>query len=173
MRVRRTEPGDWARLREVRLRALRDAPWAFGSTLEREAALTDEHWRERAQDAVFVAEDGDRIVGMAGGFVNGPRLVRVWGMWIDPAARGRGLAEQLVDAVDAWAFSIGATELELAVSERAGAAQAAYARMGFAMTDEREPLQEGGELYTRRMVRACGWTAPRPRSGPGGAAASA
>jgi GNAT superfamily N-acetyltransferase len=165
--VRRTTPDDWETLRDVRLRALRDAPWAFGSTYEREAAFGEADWRRVAGEATFLAGDA----GMAGGFVNGPRLVRLWGMWIDPAARGRGLAEQLVDAVDAWATSIGATELELAVSERATAAQAAYARMGFELRPERELLQAGGELYTRRMVRACGSTAPRPTHGPGEAAA--
>ncbi|MEA2387069.1 MAG: hypothetical protein QOJ22_1243 [Thermoleophilaceae bacterium] len=150
MLVRRTDPDDWAAPREVRLRALRDAPWAFGSTLEAEAGLSDDEWRERAgRPGTFLAGD----VGMAGGFVTSPGVVRLWGMWIAPEARGRGLAEGLVDAVDAWARSIGATELELAVSERADAARAAYTRMGFELMPERELLQTGGSLYTRRMRR--------------------
>jgi GNAT superfamily N-acetyltransferase len=151
--VRPTEPGDWATLRDVRLRALNDAPWAFGSTLEDEIGLSDEEWRERAgRPGTFLAGDA----GMAGGFVTQPGVVRLWGMWIAREARGRGLAEALVDAVDAWARSIGATELELAVSERADAAYAAYTRMGFELMPEREPLQEGGDLYTRRMRRLLG-----------------
>ena len=169
MNVRRATPDDWETLRDVRLRALRDAPLAFGSTYEREAAFDEGEWRRIAGEATFLAGDA----GMAGGFVNGPRRVRLWGMWIDPAARGRGIAEQLVDAVDAWACSIGATELELAVSEHAGAARAAYLRMGFELMPERELLRtDRSDLYTRRMVRACGSTAPRPRPGPGAAAAS-
>lgn len=152
MPIRAADPADWEALRDVRLRALRDAPWAFGSTYEREAAFSPQQWRERT-GATFLAEAGGRVVGMAGGFVNGPALVRLWGMWIEPDARGRGLAEQLVEAVDAWARSIGATELELAVSEQAPAARRAYARMGFELMPERELLQHGGELYTRRMRR--------------------
>jgi GNAT superfamily N-acetyltransferase len=148
--VRRTTPDDWRTLRDVRLRALQDAPWAFGSTYEQEAHLSDDEWRERAgRPGTFLAGDA----GMAGGFVNGPGLVRLWGMWIEPEARGRGLAEQLVDAVEEWARSIGATELELAVSESAPAARAAYTRMGFELMPERELLQHGGTLYTRRMRR--------------------
>ena len=169
MPVRRTDPADWARLRDVRLRALRDAPWAFGSTHEREAAFGEDDWRART-DGTFLAEQDGRVVGMAGGFVNGPQLVRLWGMWIESEARGQGIAEQLVEAVAEWSREQGATELELAVSEEADAAFAAYARMGFELMPEREPLREDGGLYTRRMVRACGSTAPRPRSGPGGAA---
>jgi GNAT superfamily N-acetyltransferase len=167
--VRRTTPDDWETLRDVRLRALRDAPWAFGSTYEREAAFDEGEWRRIAGEATFLAGDA----GMAGGFVTGPGLVRLWGMWIEPAARGRGLAEQLVAAVDAWAASIGATELELAVAERAHAARAACTRMGFALLPERELLRtDRDDLFTRRMVRACGSTAPRPTPGPGEAAAS-
>jgi len=40
MTVRRIRPGDGALLREVRLRALVSGPDAFGSTYEREIALS-------------------------------------------------------------------------------------------------------------------------------------
>jgi ribosomal protein S18 acetylase RimI-like enzyme len=92
---------------------------------------------------------------MAGGYIPHPDqpVVRLWGMWIDPPARGRGLADELVAAVEAWARERGAVELELAVSERADAAFAAYTRMGFELMPEREPLQVGGTLCTRRMRR--------------------
>jgi hypothetical protein len=40
--VRQVQSADWKELREVRLRALADAPGAFASTLEREAAYPDD-----------------------------------------------------------------------------------------------------------------------------------
>lgn len=43
--VRATGPGDWELVRDVRLAALRDAPDAFASTYQREAAYTEEQWR--------------------------------------------------------------------------------------------------------------------------------
>ena len=49
MEVRQMQSADWKELREVRLRALADAPGAFASTLEREAAYPDDVWRQRAQ----------------------------------------------------------------------------------------------------------------------------
>jgi GNAT superfamily N-acetyltransferase len=38
---------------------------------------------------------------MAGGFVDGSEreTVMLWGTWVDPTARGRGLGAQLVEAV--------------------------------------------------------------------------
>jgi hypothetical protein len=47
--VQRVDAAGWKELREVRLRALADAPDAFASTLEREAAFPEEVWRQRAQ----------------------------------------------------------------------------------------------------------------------------
>jgi ribosomal protein S18 acetylase RimI-like enzyme len=160
--VRRIEAYEGAQLRDIRLRALRDAPWAFGATLEAEMALTGDEWAARAElnaaaetSVVFVAADWS---AMAGGHVPWPDrpVVRLWGMWIAPGARGHGLAEELVAAVDGWARSLGARELELAVSERADAAFALYRRLGFELMPEREPLQVGGTLRTRRMRRELG-----------------
>ena len=46
--VRRVGAEEWERLRVIRLRALTDAPMAFGSTLADEQARSDEFWRGRA-----------------------------------------------------------------------------------------------------------------------------
>ena len=97
MEVRRLLPGELDLLRDVRLRALRDAPSAFGSSYEREAAFGAAEWAQRVATAVFVAVEDERALGMAGGFVDERGSTILWGMWVDPAARGRGLAEPLVD----------------------------------------------------------------------------
>ena len=45
-RVRQIRADEGPRLRALRLRALADSPWAFGSTLAREAAFLDDVWQE-------------------------------------------------------------------------------------------------------------------------------
>ena len=74
--VRQIRADEGPRLRALRLRALADSPWAFGSTLAREEAFPDAVWQERAalsaagEDRVtFIAEDGDRWIGMATGLM--------------------------------------------------------------------------------------------------------
>ena len=73
--VRRVRKDDAARLREIRLRALREAPYAFSSWFEREADYPSDVWERRATDsgaavdsAVFVAVEAERWFGMAGGY---------------------------------------------------------------------------------------------------------
>ena len=121
--VRRVRPDEGLRLRALRLRALADAPSAFGSTLAREEAFPDDVWQERAtsgaagEDRVtYVAEDGDRWVGMATGLMEAGHRLDLVGMFVDSAARGRRLGAALVQAVAAWARERGAASLHLWVT---------------------------------------------------------
>jgi GNAT superfamily N-acetyltransferase len=163
--IRRLRRGEGDRLRDVRLRALADAPYAFSSSLEREADLGPEFWEERVAESergeagvVFVAVDEGRSLGMAGGFrVDEERtLAMLWGMWVDPRARRGGLRRALVDAVAGWARDCGADRLQLAVTdcEASGPAAALYRELGFVDTGEREPLEWNPSLITRVLARS-------------------
>src|SRR4029453_6507581 len=72
-RIRPVTREEWERVRDLRLHALADAPDAFGSTLERERSLGRPGWIawiegwEGATNVLFVAERGDRWIGMAVG----------------------------------------------------------------------------------------------------------
>ena len=41
------EEPDWLALKKIRLEALQEEPTAFGSSLEKEARLSDQDWQER------------------------------------------------------------------------------------------------------------------------------
>ena len=96
-RVRQIRADEGPRLRALRLRALADSPWAFGSTLAREEAFTDNVWQERAalsaagEDRVtFIAEDDDRWIGMATGLMEPGGRLDLVGMFVDPPAASAG-----------------------------------------------------------------------------------
>jgi GNAT superfamily N-acetyltransferase len=165
VKIRRLRRGDGGELRQVRLRALADAPYAFSSSLERESILDPEFWESRVAESelgedgvVFTAVDDERTLGMSGGFWlgEGREVAMVWGMWVDPSARRCGLGHELLEAVAGWARDSGAQRLRLAVTDcdASRPAAALYRRLGFVDTGEREPLEWNPSLITRIMSRS-------------------
>jgi len=160
--VRQIRAEESARLREIRLRALAEAPDAFGSTLAETAARPAETWTARAtanaagnDSVLFVAESGEQWVGTAGGVFepDGPGDPDVISMWVDPAWRRSGLAGRLLDAVIAWARLRGASTVHLWVTEGNSPAISLYERFGFAFTGESAPLPSHPALRELQMVR--------------------
>ena len=164
MEIRRVRSGDGGQLRDVRLRALADAPYAYSSSFEREAGLGSEYWEERVTESelgqdgvVFLAVDNARSIGMAGGLlVDEGHTAMLWGMWVDPRARRCGLGQVLVEAVADWARESGADRVRLAVTDCEASAPAAalYRKLGFAETGEREPLEWNPSLIARVLGRS-------------------
>jgi ribosomal protein S18 acetylase RimI-like enzyme len=158
--VRATED-DWERVREIRLRALADAPFAFGSTFEEERERPKRFWRDRlwsAGTATFVAVDEGRSVGLVSVFFEGERRAHLVSMWVSPEARREGIGGALVDTALAWAAANGATTIELTVTETNAPARGLYERFGFEYTGGRQPLPSDPTLDELEMRRAA---APR------------
>ena len=154
--VRATGPGDWEQVRNVRLAALRDAPSAFASTYEREAAYSEEQWRGWFGDrfALFLAGLPDRgePAGLAGVFDRDDEAALV-SMWVRPDARGHGVGEALVSAVAGWAKSRHAGTLSLWVAQANDSARRLYERCGFTPTGEHQPLPSNPSVPEIRMRR--------------------
>jgi RimJ/RimL family protein N-acetyltransferase len=146
MDIRPVRPEEAGRLRELRLRALRDAPEAFFSSYDSERVLPEAYWETWAgtveRRIMFVAVEDGAWVGMAGASVHPEKsgTVSLWWLWVAPAARGRGLTGQFLKARADWARRSGAARLELEVAESNSAAQALYQRFGFVPTGERQPM---------------------------------
>ena len=156
--VRRLGPDEWRELRALRLRALADAPDAFGATLADEETQPDaswQHWFGPGDRVVVVAELLGRPVGMASG---GPApsdepAAGLYSMWVEPAARGTGVAGAIVDAVMEWALGAGFPVLGLGVTTSNARAIALYERLGFVDTGRRFPLRPGSGLEIQVMIR--------------------
>ena len=157
--VRRLQPEDHELIRTIRLRSLTLEPAAFGSTLEREAAFSDDEWRQRlAPDASphFVTTDGAGApTGMVVGAVNSedPRLAHLFAMWVDPHARGSGAADALVDEVKRWAAAQGCSELQLRVTEGNTRAERMYLRHGFIRTGQSWLRERDGHVELELVSR--------------------
>jgi ribosomal protein S18 acetylase RimI-like enzyme len=128
------------------LRALADAPDAFASTLEKETALPEQVWRQRAKggpaSVSFIAWEGGDGIGLAAIFAvdDAPERMHLVGMWVDPRHRRRGVARALVERAVRWAEQRQAREVILWVADHNTAARMLYERVGFRPTGQRQPL---------------------------------
>jgi GNAT superfamily N-acetyltransferase len=105
--IERIGPEGFARVRDIRLRALREAPDAFWTTADEEAATTTAEWRRRLArpDAVTFIACWDGVdIGLAVGTTHDghPRDAALLSLWVAPEARGSGAGAALVGAVIDW-----------------------------------------------------------------------
>ena len=88
-----------------------------------------------ARNAVFGAFQGEALVGVAGFYgLDGPKTRHkgtLWGMYVKPDARGRGVAEALIEGVIVQARREQVKALQLTVVSANERALRFYRRMGF------------------------------------------
>jgi len=136
---------DWERVRDVRVRALADAPFAYGSRLEEEHDQPESFWRarlERHAEATFLAIDRHGTVGLVRTFVapEDVTTAELVSMWVAPHARGQAVGRQLVAAVVEWARDRDAATVQLWVTETNAAARRLYELCGFVLSGGRQSL---------------------------------
>jgi ribosomal protein S18 acetylase RimI-like enzyme len=130
--IRVVAADSWQEWRGLRLRALNDAPEAFGSSFADWQSAGESRWRNRLDEVAYnVIADLDHVpAGMASGS-NTDRGVELMSLWIAPFARGKGIGNALVNSVVGWAVSAGCGEVSLNVREANAPAIALYRRHGF------------------------------------------
>ena len=140
MKIRTLSASDAPGFRALRLAALLDTPEAFVSSHVEEAdqpmAYFEKRLLVRPGHAVFGAFDGDTLVGIAG--LSRETLLQtlhkghIWGTYVAAAARGQGVARDLMTAALAHARATsGIAKVTLSVDSANVAAIALYESLGF------------------------------------------
>jgi GNAT superfamily N-acetyltransferase len=152
---------DEARLhRASRLRALKDAPDAFGESFEDAEVRPMTYWETLTQSVtapdrhvMFLACAEDAVHGCTYGLLDRERGdgVRVGGMWVDPAQRRRGIGSALLQAVFGWARERQRPHIGLWAPTHHPGAIALYRRAGFVETGEFKPLPNQPTLQVMAM----------------------
>jgi ribosomal protein S18 acetylase RimI-like enzyme len=162
--IRPLSRADAAAFRTLRTEALHLEPGAFGTSVAEWDSLTEDEILQRLPDnppsATFGAFDGASLVGIAG-LMAWPAVKQrhkglIWGVYITPAQRGRGLAAALVDRIIADARASGRLEiLQLVVTVGNTAARALYLSRGFVPYGlERRALKLGPDDYRDEELMA-------------------
>jgi GNAT superfamily N-acetyltransferase len=164
VQVRRIAPGEWQLLRELRLASLRDAPHAFGQTLENAEREPDAEWQSAARASArgqrrvwFLARDKTGSdVGLVQARRRPPDDCLVFSMWVAPAARGTGAGRALIEAVAGWAAGWGAHRIVLWVYGTNEDALRFYERIGFRVLAEGPDVDAGRSYGALAMERPIG-----------------
>jgi GNAT superfamily N-acetyltransferase len=145
---------DWIHWRDMRLRALEDAPQAFCSSLRDWQGKDEPTWRRQLVEvslnliATVDGTDAGMVSAMA---CEGE--VELLSMWVAPRARGRGVGDALVDSVVAWTKSQGTTRLILRILDGNVRAETLYARHGFEYEHPGQDTEKSVASPERLMVR--------------------
>ncbi|MDN2671924.1 MULTISPECIES: GNAT family N-acetyltransferase [unclassified Janthinobacterium] len=154
--IRLLTPADTAAFCALRLRAILDSPSSFSSSREDELARTPEEHVQRIADGplhrAFGAFDGERLVGFAGLRRESMRQLShkalLWGVFVDVAQRGKGVARRLVNACIAQAEADPAVmQVHLSVNAENNAALGLYESLGFIAYGTEPRSMRVGELF--------------------------
>jgi len=161
--IRRIEPQEWPKYRELRLRSLQESPDAFGSTYSLEVARPDDVWATRVRDAAasgkdiaLFAQTGNDLCGLSWCkvFPEDPDIANLFQMWVAPEYRRVGVGGRLLTEAISWASTTGAKLLRLGVTDGDTPAVRLYSAHGFVQVGELEPLRVGSELMAKTMELA-------------------
>lgn len=138
--ARRLVASDAEAYRGLRIEGLKDSPASFGSSLAEEIDKPAAAWVDRLEKGyVFGLFDAETLVGTAGFYREAMQKSthrgHLVGVYLSPASRGRGGADQLVAAVVAEARRH-VLQLHLAVTKDNDRARRLYERQGFVIYGE-------------------------------------
>jgi ribosomal protein S18 acetylase RimI-like enzyme len=161
--IRRARADDAAAYRAMRLEALRAHPIAFGGDPSEEEARPLSFWQERLRpesnphSASFVADVSGELAGMMVVVrASGAKLrhaANIYSVYVRPAWRGRGVADQLLEACVAWARAEGVQLLKLAVAAQNLAALGFYQRNRFRIYGvEPQAIMFAGQLHDELLL---------------------
>ncbi|RKP47590.1 GNAT family N-acetyltransferase [Trinickia fusca] len=155
--IRPLNAADAERFKALRLLATKTSPTAIWPTHEEEngRSIDEVAGRIASTDAqiVFGAFASDALVGITGlrrlPLMKVSHKATIWGVFVDPAHRGKGIAQNLLHAVAEHASEKwGCAQLQLCVNAENLAAKRLYASQGFVVFGvEPRALRVDGQFY--------------------------
>ncbi|WP_042299980.1 GNAT family N-acetyltransferase [Paraburkholderia kururiensis] len=160
--VRRIAADQGVVFRELRTASLRDAPYAFGDTLEEALgadasvfeATAGEHSVSRTA-ATFILYTEGHPAGLIGAcFDDTPqRRAFVRELWVAPAVRHLRGGELLVNTASEWLAGEGAREIHAWVADENRNAMRFYERLGFGPTGDHARIARAPDQWETLLVR--------------------
>jgi len=143
--IRRIQKGEVDLFKRTRLKALKDAPYAFPSTYDSAIQRSAESWRKQSDRtalgsdrATFIAFSEDIPIGMAALYrledkVDSGELLQVW---VSPEYKGTKVIWDLMDTIFKWAKEHNFHNVVAGVTKANARALKFYIKYGFSITEE-------------------------------------
>jgi ribosomal protein S18 acetylase RimI-like enzyme len=159
VKLRRLDGSDAPTFRAIRLEALHSHPEAFGASWEDEHVQPESRFAERLESGHVIgaiSSDGTLVgtIGISRSYGQKTRHIgSIWGMYVRPTARGKGLARMLLAAaIDEVGTSL--KSLRLSVEAKNDIAIRLYESMGFVQWAlEAEALKVGDVFHDEILMR--------------------
>jgi ribosomal protein S18 acetylase RimI-like enzyme len=160
--LERLSSNDWPLWRSLRLQALAEAPYAFGSKLAdwQGAGDIEARWRERLTAVPFnlIAVLRNYPAGMMSATEpDSDGTVELISLWVAPSVRGCGVGDALIEAAIGWAVEQKASQISLDVTEGNRYATKLYVRHGFLESGNVvvNPADETSEFRFVKSLASC------------------
>ena len=160
--VRRIAADQGVVFRELRTASLREAPYAFGETLEEALSADASTFEETAArhaasptSTSFILYTEGHPAGLIGAcFEDAPsHRAFVSELWVAPAVRHLRGGELLVNTASGWLAGAGATEIYAWIADENRNAMRFYERLGFGPTGEHERIARAPDQFQTLLVR--------------------
>ena len=146
--VRKIKTNEFELYKSLRIRALTDAPYAFGGT--RDEAINKPigwykketlRWSKSEKSTIFIAFSDEIAIGLVGAFFeNKTGRAFICSMWVDPEFRKSGVGNSIVKKSSYWLSDRGGSSIFAWVAESNKSAIRFYKSLGFVATNEKETL---------------------------------
>jgi RimJ/RimL family protein N-acetyltransferase len=125
----------WEDYKNLRLEALKNEPYSFGSSYQEEVSLSKEVWLSRMNNALF-ASSNDKPIGMVvytfDNQLNNKHIARIHGLYVNREFRNQGIGLRLMyQAIALIHENKDIRKVELAVNPEQNFAVRLYNRCGF------------------------------------------
>jgi diaminobutyrate acetyltransferase len=108
-------------------------------------------------NSCYIAEIGDRIIGFSMGMRSqrDPETFFLWQIGVIPGLRGKGVAKELVEAMERRARSLGCSKIEATVDPANRQSYRLFEGMGYVNVSEREgeTIKIGGKIAAKNYYK--------------------
>jgi GNAT superfamily N-acetyltransferase len=158
--VRRIAGDEGPLLRRMRMASLGDSPNTFATTFAQAEQLSDDQWAAVAaahgtgdDQATFVAQLGDEVVGIVGAYLTANLVLTMVGLWASPGHRDIGVASALLEEVLRFAEAVGAVQVRTWLVEPDEPTRSFYEGHGFTPTGTTIPWEPDPRFSQIELVR--------------------